>query len=102
MSTVREVVGQITEGNVKTNEALNAIAEASQGVERCLGAIEEALSLIRGALDDSGAGALTEYAGLLESAQQHVQSSHTELEQALGDLGAGMERGETAIGNMLS
>lgn len=102
MATVREVVGQITEGNVKTNEALSSIAEANQGIEHCLGAIEEALSLIRGALDDSGAGILTEYAGLLESAQQHVQSSAGELQAALGELGAGLERGEQAIGNMLA
>jgi len=102
MATVREVVAQITSGNLKTNEALQAVAEANQSIENCLGAIEEALSLIRGALDDSGAQSLTEYTGLLESAQQHVQSSHTELEQALGELGAGLERGETAIGNMLS
>ena len=101
MASIREVIGQVTEGNVKTGEALGAIAQSNEALDNCLAAIEQAKSLIGGALDGSGAQTLSEYAGLLEAAEQHVQSARSELEQALGDLSAGMERGEQAIGNLL-
>ena len=45
---------------------------------------------------------MTEYAGLLEQSEQNIRSAHTELEQALGQLGAGMERGESYIGLAMS
>lgn len=101
MASITELIGMTNEANASTGEALGAIAQCSQALDSCLGAIERAKALVAHVLDDSHAQTMTEYHGLLNQAEDNVRSVHGPLEEALGQLGAGMEKGEQFIGNMM-
>lgn len=101
MASIREVVEQVTAGNVHTGEAAASIAQAVDSLNTAKAAIEQAKAQIAGAIDGSGAQTLGEYLGLLETAEQQVEAAIPGLEQAQSELAGGMERGETYIGMAL-
>jgi len=102
VASTQELVGQITEANVMAGEAAGAAMQCVQTLQAAKASIQGAKSNIAAALDGSGAQTLTEYLALLEDAEGQIDQAVPALENVTSNLAAGMERGETMIGRILS
>jgi hypothetical protein len=102
MATITEMIAGVNEAGLHGGEAIAALQEAHNALERAVGALEQNLNVLAMLQGESTSQTLGDMTAIIRQAETDVRSLREQIKEIQNAIAASQEKGEELIGRWLS